>query len=75
MNIKELAQRLIFLGIPADAYTLQGSQPDEGLCLCHKDSWEVYYSDQGRKADLRRFAGEEEACVYMLFRLCGMCQF
>lgn len=74
MNIKELSRRLMKLGIPTDAYTLQGGLPNDRLCLSHADSWEVYYSDQGRKSDLRRFAREEEACVYMLFRLCGMCQ-
>lgn len=71
MNIKELSRRLIKLSIPADAYTLHGGLP-RGLCLSHEDGWEVYYSEGGQKADLRRFAGEEEACVYMFFRLCGL---
>lgn len=74
MNIKELPRKLMTLGIPADAYTLLGGLPNARLCLNHEDTWEVCYSDQGEKYDLRRFAREEEACVYMLFRLCGMCR-
>lgn len=72
MNMNELTRRLIKLGIPADAYTLQGGLPDARFCLAPGGIWEVYYSESGQKTGLRRFAKEEDACLYMLFKLCGI---
>lgn len=72
MNMEELRRKLAGLGVSPSAYCLSGGLPSERYCLNPGDTWEVYYSERGQKNDLRRFAKEETACTYMLFKLCGL---
>jgi len=70
MNVSQLEQELKQLGVPQWMYFLEhDGLPNEAYCLAKKESWEVYYSERGRKFDLQCFSTETEACEYLLKKL------
>jgi hypothetical protein len=53
--------------IREDAYSLHGGKPEECLCMDSVgDEWLVYYVERGKATNVRRFASEDAACIYML---------
>lgn len=53
-----------------DSYSLDGSEPDECLCLLPvTDGWAVFYAERGSRTGERRFETEDEACIFMVNRL------
>lgn len=76
ITITELRQRLRSENVPEDCYSLEGGLPDERYCLGTSESgWEVYYSERGRKSNLKQFTSEHEACEYFYQRLKGMLRY
>lgn len=69
MNREELSKELIKKGIPQDAYSLFGGLPNECFCIAEEKQWEIYYSEKGKKTQLRKFNTEDEACEFMLNKL------
>lgn len=71
MNSQELSAALDALNIPKDMYSImQGGFPNEAFCLVSVgDTWEVYYSERGKKKVSKKFASETEACEYLLAKL------
>ncbi|QHI73454.1 hypothetical protein [Aminipila terrae] len=56
--------------IPSDCYSLDGGLPNEAFCIAHlSGKWEVYYSERGKKSNLKTFEMESEACEYFYERL------
>ncbi len=65
MNKNELKTILLKNNVPIDCYCLKGGFPNETLVLKKKlFTWEVYYSERGKKTGLTRFKKEEDACLY-----------
>ncbi|MCH1939870.1 hypothetical protein [Holdemania massiliensis] len=69
MNREELSKELLKKKIPQDAYSLFGGLPNECFCLAEEKQWEVYYSERGKKTQLRKFNSEDEACEFMYKKL------
>jgi len=65
-NIHELEKRLNEINVPKDSYSiLKGGLPNDVCCIVKTDdSWEVYYSERGKKFRLKTFSKEGEACEY-----------
>ncbi len=72
MKREELYAVLREKGIPKDAVSFQGGLPNESFCLAHTGTWEVYYSERGKKSGLKEFDTEEDACEY-LYKLLKEC--
>lgn len=73
MNKKVLKGKLLKENIPEDLYSLEGGLPNEAYCLNqNRDIWEVYYSERGKKTELKTFTSEDEACVYFYHFLTEM---
>lgn len=67
MNIAKLKFTLDELNIRKDAYSLNGGLPNEALCINKKGIvWQVYYSEKGKKTNLKVFFSEKSACNYFL---------
>lgn len=65
MLVKELKNKLNEIGVPQDLYSIMtGGLPNERLCIVQAEMWQVYYSERGKKAGLKFFETEEEACEY-----------
>ena len=66
MNKRELKKKLKDSDISKHLYCFNdGYFPGECYCLNKvKDFWEVYYSERGKKIELKLFNNEEEACEY-----------
>ena len=65
MNRKQLEQRLKQENINEYYYSLEGGFPNEAFCINKGDNfWEVYYSERGRKSQVKTFEFEEDACDY-----------
>ena len=65
MDIAALEQALIAGGY--HGWYLAGGLLDDTVTLnCTVDGWEVYYSERGKKHDMRTFSTEDEACRYFL---------
>lgn len=72
MNKSKLKELLNKGNIPNDAYSLEGGFPNEAYCLNEEDGkWQVYYSERGRKSNLKEYDMEEEACQELYKRLQG----
>ncbi len=70
MTILELQNILSELKIPKGSYSImQGGLPNETLCIIKDKTWQVYYSERGRKSGLKEFQNEEEACEYFLKKI------
>ena len=70
MNITELENKLNMLKISTGLYSIMiGGLPNEKLCIVHEETWQVYYSERGRKTGLKEFKTETEACEYFLEKL------
>lgn len=66
MNKAQLRRKLMSVGVPSNAYSLEGGLPSEAYCLNRNGAaWEVYYSERGEKTGLRTFDNESEACEYL----------
>ena len=66
MNIEQLENYLITNGVPRDLYSLTGGLPSEAYCIDKiGETWEVYYSERGRKSQLTKFNTEESACRHL----------
>jgi hypothetical protein len=67
MDRAELERRLVAKRIPADAYTLWGSDRDNTLNLEQRgNGFIVYYSERGTRHSSRSFGSEADACNYFL---------
>lgn len=65
MNLKELQFKLEKMGVPQHMYSLKGGLPNDVYCISNKVFWwDVYYSERGKKFNLKRFLKEKEACLY-----------
>jgi len=70
MNIQELKEKLINIGIREDFYSLSGGLPSEAYCIGKTNlGWEVYYSERGNKNKLKIFNNENNACDYFYKRI------
>lgn len=66
MDIIELKKALEMKNIRKDMYCLSGGFPNESYCLNQLGStWEVYYSEHGKKTRLKVFKDENSACDYL----------
>ena len=66
MNRTDVQRRLEAENVPAHLYSLTGGFPNEAICLAFAgDSWQVYYSERGRKTGLQRFPDEATACDFL----------
>jgi hypothetical protein len=66
MNLKELQEKLIILGVKEYWYSLKGGLPSESFCISKKTLWwEIYYSERGQKSNLKKFIFEKEACMFL----------
>lgn len=67
MELKELKDKLAIYSVPENSYCLTGGLPNEAYCIKHEvDSWQVYYSERGRRSELQTFRNEQAACEYFL---------
>lgn len=71
MNKEGLRMELERNGIKSIYYNLEGglSKSDVYTLSFNSGSWEVYYSERGKKNDLVKFNKEEEACRYLISKL------
>lgn len=71
MTIIELEKALEEINVPKNAYSiLTGGLPNEQLCIVYEENvWKVYYSERGRKSDLKEFNNEKDACEYFFNKL------
>ena len=71
MNVLELKRMLDEINCPRDSYSiLKGGFPNEQYCLTNEnDEWEVYYSERGRKSEVKKFENESDACEYFFNKL------
>jgi hypothetical protein len=71
MNTKELSEELKKLGIPNSWFSLMDKGiTEDKICLRFADNqWTVYYSERGRKYELKTFQTEDAACRELLFRM------
>jgi hypothetical protein len=69
----ELVARLIRENVPSDSYSLDGGLPNDRYCLQQTfDGWEIYYTEMGKRYDVRHFNTEVEACDYLYIELMHM---
>ena len=67
MNVSTLREQLIELRIPDDKYCLDGGLPNEAYCIEQDNgTWKTYYSERGRRTDIKLFSNEHGACEHML---------
>jgi hypothetical protein len=53
-----------------NAYALDGSVPEEAMCLLPvTGGWTVFYSERGQRSGERWFETEDEACDFLAERL------
>lgn len=65
MNSTELKNKLSRSNISQKSYSLKGGLPLEKYCLDNNNSkWYVYYSERGKKTNLKEFHSENDACKY-----------
>ena len=70
MNIANLKEIFEIEKIPKDLYSLKGGLPNERFCIEKvNNQWTVYYSERGRKSDLKLFDTEEKACLHLYKRV------
>lgn len=70
MTIIELKKMLNELRVPEDLYSIMvGGLPNEKLCIVKENTWQIYYSERGRKSGLKEFKTESQACEYFLEKM------
>ena len=70
MTIEQLKNKLEEAGISEDSYSIMtGGLPNEKFCIAKDETWQVYYSERGKRTGLRAFKTEEEACEYLYKKL------
>ena len=68
MNLLELNEKLKELGVPDNTYCLNTHLQQERYCISNENGkWETYFSERGKKNDLRVFLDESDACSHFLF--------
>lgn len=67
MNVQELQEKLIALGVPSNYYSINNSiSADTYILNKVYDYWEFFYVDErGGQNDYRKFNNENDACLYM----------
>jgi hypothetical protein len=70
MDLDELRRELVGRGVNSMDYRIN-EPPDEGAWCLKKQGkvWLVYFSERGRRRDLRRFSDESLACQHFLNQL------
>ena len=54
-------------GIHPDVYSLEGGLYEDRLRIDEEyGQWAVYYVERGKRLNERKFAGEDDACRYLL---------
>ncbi len=67
MNRQDLERIFTEEGVPPDAYDLYGGSGTEQFVLDGGPlNWTVYYSERGKKTNLKRFMTLSAACNYIL---------
>jgi hypothetical protein len=67
MTEEELKEALEREGFDPSSYDLRGGLLSERYTLaCEEGVWSVYYSERGLQSGHKSFAGESEACEYLL---------
>lgn len=67
MNKQELGETLAKENFKPQAYSLVEDNKDDVLCLRFEEGrWCVYYTERGKKSQLKYFADENSACEYFL---------
>lgn len=70
MDLTALRKKLCELGIPEDAYSLEGGLPNEQYCISiDSGTWVTYYSERGCRTSLTTHNCEADACHYFLERI------
>ena len=77
MNIKDLKQNLIFLGVDPRNYTLNGPPYKDSSWVLESDFdiikftkiWHVFNFERGKRYDENVFDTEDEACRYLFEKL------
>lgn len=73
MDLDELKEKLDDIGIPDEAYSLDGSIKTNAVHLIReKNKWEVFFCDEdGEKNKISIFDNEHNACehIYKIFWL------
>lgn len=70
MTIPELEDAFRRHGVRPDAYDLSGDIGSETYVLREEGGeWWVFYSERGKRNNLRRFPSETAACEYMFERV------
>lgn len=70
MKRDELAGKLASENVSKSLYSLNGSLPNEKLCLDFVDNkWVVYYSERGCRTGLIEFDNEDDACLFLYERI------
>ena len=74
MTIKELNDYLSNSRVPTSEYAINPvGFPDEKLCIVELEdgTWQVFFSERGRKFDVMDFNSEADACDYFARELVG----
>lgn len=67
MKVGDLLSQLATRGGDVRAvYTGVGDPEDRYAIIQDRGKWEVFYSEQGDRLELRIFASEDDACEYLL---------
>ena len=54
MTVAQLEQELEMMEIPNELYSIMvGGLPNEKLCLVKEETWQVYYSERGKKKRIK----------------------
>lgn len=70
MSLDELRRALDALGVPPDAYVLDGAAGDECYVLQDQGAeWVTFYSERGLRTGERRFASQDAAAADLLMRI------
>lgn len=70
MTVYELKKNLDEIGVSDDLYSIMiGGFPNDKLCLVKEETWQVYYSERGKKVGEKFFEREEDACAYFFEKL------
>jgi len=66
----DLKKHLHALGVPSDAYSLDGGHPHEAYVLDRRgDHWITSYSERGMETGAYTFDTESQACTHPLQRI------
>lgn len=70
MNRLKLKALLDAEGVRTDAYSIDGLERDESLCLkVAAGGWVVFYSERGLRSGEKLFETEDDACNFLAMHL------